>query len=368
MEVKIDTGYSWLICFSSFWIRVICVGLAMAYGVLMPSIKAHFDCSTVMVASIGSLHLAVMFLFSVPFSLMTEYFGLQKATIFGSLLATVSLIASAYSPIWQIFLVSYGLFAGFGLGMATFTSELCPSLFFEKWLSVANAIVFSGSSIGYLAFAPILSWVLENYGLKMAFLLEAGLTVTAAIAGGLIISQPFAHNQNTDNQMTKQKVVSDMKKVLTNRRFLTHITGYAFAHLVLSNPVLFLPSMLTEQGLTLQEASLAITIIGISNTVGRLLCGLQDLCPQHTIKTLAMAALGSGLCMAFMVPFRGMSLTNTVCGFYGLLSGPIMSLIHAAKLQLLDKEQLSTAIGISETITGITFLAGWYLYGLGIWK
>ena len=45
----------------------------MAYGVLMPSIKAHFDCSTVTVATIGSLHLAVMFLFSVLFSLMTQY-------------------------------------------------------------------------------------------------------------------------------------------------------------------------------------------------------------------------------------------------------------------------------------------------------
>ena len=58
-----------------------------------------------------------------------------------------------------------------------------------------------------------------------------------------------------------------------------------------------------------------------------------------------------------------MSITYTVCGFYGLLSGPIMSLIHAAKLQLLDKEQLSTAIGISETLTGITFLAGLHLCG-----
>ena len=232
MEVKIDKGYSWVICFASFWIHAICDGVAMAYGVLMPSVKERYNCSTVMVATIGSLHLAFMYLLSVPFALMTEYFGLRKATIAGSLLATASLIVSAYSPIWQILTVSYGMFAGFGLGVAIFTSELCPNLFFERRLSVANAIVFSGSSIGYLAFAPILSFVLEKYGIKMAFLLEAGLTFTASIAGCLIISQP-KDNMHIKENGTTQKVKTDIKKVLTNGRFVTHLTGYGLASLVI---------------------------------------------------------------------------------------------------------------------------------------
>ena len=100
--------------------------------------------------------------------------------------------------------------------------------------------------------------------------------------------------------------------------------------------------------------------MGITNTVGRLLCGLVDLYPQHTIKTLGFAALGSGMSMVFMVPFRSVAICYTVCAFYGLLSGPIMSLSHAVKLRLLDREQLLTACSISETITGITILAGLY--------
>ena len=336
------------------------MGSSLAYGVLMPSVKSHYGCSTVIVAAIGSVRLAVMFLFSIPFASLADYFGFKIATVGGCLLATTSLVISAYSTSWQIFLVSYGVVAGFGFGVATFICQSCPSMFFEKWLSVANAIVFSGNSIGKLMFAPMLSLVLENYGLKMALLMEAVLSMTASIMGLLIVSPPFDNYQTIDDKTT-QKAGSNMKKVLTNGRFIINLTGFAFANLVLSIPVLFIPSLLTEQGLTLQEASFAISIMGITNTVGRLLCGLVDLYPQHTIKTLGFASLGSGMTMVFMVPFKSITMSYTVCAFHGLLSGPIMSLSHAVKLRLLDREQLLTACGISETITGITILAGLYL-------
>ena len=138
----------------------------MAFGVLMPSVKKSYNCSTVMVAIIGSLHLAFMYLFSVPIAFISRYFGPRKTAIIGSLLAASTLLISAFSPSWQILAISYGVVAGFGLGMALFPANFAPNMFFEKRLSVANGIVFSGSSIGYLAMAPLLSWMLENYGLK----------------------------------------------------------------------------------------------------------------------------------------------------------------------------------------------------------
>ena len=129
----------------------------MAFGVLIPSVKKSYNCSSVMVAITGSLHLAFMYMFSVPVAYITKYFGPRKTAIIGSLLAASSLLVSGFSPSWQILTILYGVIAGFGLGMALFPANYAPTMFFEKRLSVANVIVFSGSSIDYLAMAPLLS-------------------------------------------------------------------------------------------------------------------------------------------------------------------------------------------------------------------
>ena len=62
--------------------------------------------------------------------------------------------------------------------------------------------------------------------------------------------------------------------------------------------------------------------------------------------------------MAFMVPYRSMLVTYVVCGFYGLLTGPIMALGPPAMVRLVKKENLSTAMGIAETTYGVVLLAG----------
>ena len=361
MEAKLDKGYAWVICFSCFWITAICDGVAMAFGVLMPSVKKTYNTSSVMVAIIGSLHLAFMYLFSVPVAIMSKYFGPRKTTIIGSLVAAITLLVSAFSPSWQILTASYGIVAGFGLGMTIFPAGFAPNMFFEKRLSIANAIVFSGSSMGYLALAPLLSWTLENYGLKEAFLLESGLTFTAAATGLLIRDSPQTEESRNDGASSKdalQEIKKDLKDALTNKRFVTYLAAYTLSGLVITIPVMFLPSMLTDLGIKLYQASLGITIIGVFNMLGRLLCGLLDLCPQYTIKTLGMSALGSGLSMTFMVPYRNMLMTYIVCCFYGLLTGPIMALGPPAMVRLVKKENLSTAMGLAETSYGMVLLTG----------
>ena len=360
MEVQSDKGYAWVICFACFFITAMCDGVAMAFGVLIPSVKKSYNCSSVMVAITGSLHLAFMYMFSVPVACMTKYFGPRKTAIIGSLLAASSLLVSGFSPSWQILTILYGVIAGFGLGMALFPANYVPTMFFEKRLSMANAIVFSGSSIGYLAMAPLLSWMLENYGLKEAFLLESGLALTAAITGFLIIDPPHAKESKEDasRKDTWQDMKNDLRETFTNKRFVIYLAAYALAGLVITIPVILLPTMLTDLGITLYQASLGITIIGVSNMFGRLLCGLLDFCPQHTIKTLGLSAMTSGLSMAFMAPYRSMLVTYIVCGCYGLLTGPIMALGPPAMVRLVKKENLSTAMGLSETTYGIVLLAG----------
>ena len=96
-------------------------------------------------------------MFCVPVAYLSKYFGPRKTAIVGSLLAASSLLVSGFSPSWQILTILYEVIAGFGMGMALFPANYAPTMFFEKRLSVANVIVFSGSSIDYLAMAPLLS-------------------------------------------------------------------------------------------------------------------------------------------------------------------------------------------------------------------
>ena len=78
--------------------------------------------------------------------------------------------------------------------------------------------------MGYLALAPLLSWILENYILKGAFLLESGLTFTAAAAGLLIRDSPHTEETREVGASSKealQEIKNDLEDALTNKRFVT---------------------------------------------------------------------------------------------------------------------------------------------------
>ena len=69
----------------------------------------------------------------------------------------------------------YGVVGGFGLGLIYLPAVCAVGYYFEKKRALATGISVCGSGVGTFVFAPLGSYLLEQYGWKGANLIFAAL-------------------------------------------------------------------------------------------------------------------------------------------------------------------------------------------------
>ena len=168
-------------------------------------------------------------------------------------------------------------------------ADLSTNEYFEKRRALANGIVRSGASIGYFISAPVLTYIVENYGIKAGFLAEGFVTLLCVLMG-LTLKTPKGYTESevdgtSDSEGKKgviKQFVSNMldKEVLSNKGFLMFALGCVFNFFPLIVPHMYIPSVMIEFDATASEASVAIMVIGILNLFGRLGCGILDKYPR----------------------------------------------------------------------------------------
>ena len=116
------------------------------------------------------------------------------------------------------------------------------------------------------------------------------------------------------------------KEILNNTGFILYCFGQFLSSFSVLVPLTYVPSLILGFGKNSMEASLAITIMGIGNLLGRLSCGVLDKFPAITMKVNSLACLGSAIFLAVMPHCKILYLMYTVCFGFGITSGIIMSI------------------------------------------
>ena len=74
--------------------------------------------------------------------------------------------------------------------------------YFSKKRGMANALAFSGASLGNLVFAPIMTSLFENYGYTGTMFMVAGMTLNTCISGALMRPMSsFRKKTDTDKKL-----------------------------------------------------------------------------------------------------------------------------------------------------------------------
>ena len=91
--------------------------------------------------------------------------------------------------------------------MAWSTSVTHMGQYFKHRRAIANGIAMSGVGIGQLIFSPILRLLLDNYGLKGALLIMAGVSLHVCVAA--ILMRPasaYRYKTKQGNERHLQKM------------------------------------------------------------------------------------------------------------------------------------------------------------------
>ena len=114
---------------------------------------------------------------------LVNKFGCRPVAIAGSLTGAVSLVLSTLAPNVIVFILVYGVLGGLGFGMVFLPAIVCVGLYFESKRALATGIAVCGAGVGAFVFAPLASYLVDNFGWRNSNLIFAGLAGLNVLCG-----------------------------------------------------------------------------------------------------------------------------------------------------------------------------------------
>ena len=181
-----DGGWGWVIVFASFLVHCIADGVTMSFGVLFVEFLDYFQESKSLTSWIGSLFMAIPLLAGPVASILTDRYGCKAVTIWGAIISCLGFFVSAFANSITVLLITVGVITGLGLAVCYVAAIVIVAFYFEKKRSLATGIAVAGSGIGTFLFAPLIQYLLEQWGWRGCLVILAGIFLNMAVCGSVM--------------------------------------------------------------------------------------------------------------------------------------------------------------------------------------
>ncbi|MFP5238001.1 MAG: MFS transporter [Acidobacteriota bacterium] len=214
---------------------------------------------------------------------------------FAAGLAALSRLNSNIVEFYAIFFV-IGLVAN---ATAQFAYTRTVLTWFTRHRGLALALLLTGSGIGSILIPPLTEWMIEHHGWRSGFLLLGGIALLGLpLTAFLVRNRPEAAVVRAEHHTDKGMTVAAAMRTTAFwiLAFITILSAFSENGLVTN-----LASILTQHGVLVATAALALSVRGGAGIIGRLGIGLAiDRVSPERIQTfvLALAAAGT-LILAF---------------------------------------------------------------------
>ncbi len=232
--------------------------------------------------------------------ILLDRFPPRRIILPGILIFVVAL--AALSRLTSNIVLFYVVFFVLGL-VANATAQFAYTRTVLTWFSthrgMALALLLTGSGVGSIVIPPLTEWVIQHYGWRYGFLLLSGIAILGfPLTAWLVRNRPEAAvvraEHATDTGMTiKQALQTAAFWILA---FITILSAFSENGLVTN-----LASILTQHGVLVATAALALSVRGGAGIIGRLGIGFAiDRVSPERIQSLVLALAAAGtLILAF---------------------------------------------------------------------
>ncbi|XP_014681780.1 PREDICTED: monocarboxylate transporter 3-like [Priapulus caudatus] len=285
-----DGGWAWMVLFSTFLGHVIHVGMSFTFGVYFVVLRDVFGSSASLTSWVGSLNTGLLFGTGPLASVFLNKFGCRFTIILGGLIATTGMVASYFATNVYHLIITFGITAGLGFGLAYTPSVVMVGTYFNRWRYLATAIACTGGGLGNILFAVVFNKVIVAYGWQGSMLINGAIALNLVLCG--VMMRPL----DTKRSPTKMAVfdltlLRDVKMFMFALSMICWNVGTITVYFIVSD-------YLKEMGVDHDSAIYLLTIIGIANTVGRPLAGVTALVPHWPYANLwlyTLSILGHGV-------------------------------------------------------------------------
>ena len=351
-------GYGWIVVAVAFFLSAISFGTLASVGIFLKPLIAEFGWSR------GNLSLgytAIAFASAVTgilWSIIVDRHGSRWVVLFGAIAMGIPLLLLSRIELLSEFYVYYFLFGALGHAAVTGPLWVCVGLWFKNNVGLALGLTFSGSAIGQGVVPYIARYLIDNFGWETAYSTLGMAYMILAIPIALLVRDNPQRREIQSNPSLNQK--EDTSILLPPVIVVTWISlAVIFCCIAMSVVVVHLVPLLTDFGITSEDAVVIFMTLMFAGAIGRILGGkLADL--VGPLKSYIVMSLLQTSVVFIFPHIQSHFLFYAVAIVFGIaFSGVMASFLVCIRMMV--------PAGILARSMAVVGMFGWFGMGLGGW-
>jgi MFS transporter, OFA family, oxalate/formate antiporter len=267
----------WLIVAALFTVTYGVSTPLAAFGVFLPVFAETFGWSRGAISTALSVNLLLGGVAGFVIGALADRRGPRVTLVSTVLLAGVAFsLASTVTALWQLYLL-VGVLGGVGMSSFYLLSTTTVTRWFGERRGLALALVLVGFNLAYITAGPLAAWLIARVGWRAAYALLAGISGLVTMLAALTVRLPGAGEAEPARALpvgaSAGPNVTLADALVDPRQWYLNVSWLLLGALTLMISV-HIVSFAHDQGISLAQASLALTAYGIGAVGGRIGSGI----------------------------------------------------------------------------------------------
>ncbi|XP_067669215.1 monocarboxylate transporter 2-like isoform X3 [Haliotis asinina] len=407
----VDRGYAWVALGAALSIQFVHGIIIYSAGIFNIALMEEVENDITKVSWIGSTLIGAYTLLGPAAGMIQHRFGSKLTAHAGGILTLCGMGLAFFCRTITGMIFTFGFITGFGLCLGANVVGVVPGQYFKRKRPAAYGVCIAGGALGLFTSGPIARYLLDEYSVRGALLIMAGLSFHTCIAASLFrkptISahremtlirndgqgSDFEHGPKSDsrecdpfrepdertpetpclygNQTEKHadhvrtrsddhSIFYKTFKLITHKSFVVYNCGIVLWSLGEVAAVFHLPNYAQEKGSSPKQAASLLSVMGAGDFFSRIVIGFLASDPNVEITVIQIGLVGIAGLITVLFPLVSHSYRWQIVFsfFYGLYNHVTNVLMGPLVIELTGLSNVALGFGIVYFFCGIGYLTG----------
>jgi MFS family permease len=276
--------------------------------------------------------------------------------VFGLSFASLGLLTPHLYHLYAVFV----LLGIVGNGTSQMGYSRAVATWFDRRRGLAFALIMAGSGTGSMLFPPLAQTLITHFGWRIAYMLLGALVLVL----GIPLTALFVRERERRPHATRDETASgeSVQASVRSRAFWILIATLFQGSISVNGAITHLSPLLTDRGISLEQAAFIASSLGFASFVGRLVTGaLLDRFAGQRVAFLVTFATAAGILM--LASAASMFTAILAASLIGLGMGAEADITPYLLTRYFGLRSFSTLYGFSWTAYAVAGALGPWLMG-----
>lgn len=267
--------------------------VVFTFGVFLKPLTTEFGWSRESVSRAFGIAAMTIAVCSPVLGRLLDRYGARRVVltcmaVFGLAFGSLSFLSPSLTHLYAVFFV----IGVVGNGTTQMGYSRAVASWFTHRRGIALALVVAGTGTGSIVFPPLAQWLIDTQGWRFAYQVLG----VAVLVFGIPLTALFVreHPSMLDSRVPAEG--STVREGLASRAFWLLFATLFLSSMAVNGAITHLSPMLTDRGITPEQAALAVSVLGAASLTGRIITGhLLDRFHGPRVSFLLLCGVAAGI-------------------------------------------------------------------------